>query len=257
MSTYYLTPLKSYDSVFALAKDIGRYPGRFYEAFEEGNLLDYVREEDPAKYRRLVELKRQDYIPDVFLFKASYILNPYMELRYHGFVFKSYEEIGQVIKRFCPKIDVYLQDLLRFGLLAEYMKTQGDDVRKPELWARLEEVSKLYKTDHSLAYFSFAYALDPHDRSFHYDGRCYDDPKEFLRSRLPIGSLFEFAGRFEDDGAFQAWLLFLGYDTVLDRYQSLVSLIEEKERQCREFSKTSEANENSDPLALFYKGLEN
>ena len=177
-----------------------------------------------------------------------------MELRYHGFLFHDYTEIGKIIKRFTPKIDVYLLDLIRFGLLEKYMKKQGDDYKKPELFARVQALRELYEKNHNRAYFHMAYDLDP-DRRFYYDGRVYEDPKEFLKTRLSIRNLFEFAGSFEIDNAFLAWIEIMGQSALLERYESLISLVDEKARECAENGQVSGENQNSDLLALFYKGL--
>ena len=83
MSQYQFTLLKTYDSIFELAKDIYKYPGRFSNAFKTKELMDFIKEQDQKKYEEILKLRRKNYIPDVFLFKASYILNPHMELRYH------------------------------------------------------------------------------------------------------------------------------------------------------------------------------
>lgn len=147
MSQYQFTLLKTYDSIFELAKDIYKYPGRFSNAFKTKELMDFIKEQDQKKYEEILKLRRKNYIPDVFLFKASYILNPHMELRYHHFLFKDYEQIGKQIKKYSPKIDVYIQDLLRFGLLEEYMIAQGDNYKKPELYARVKKVIDDYKKD--------------------------------------------------------------------------------------------------------------
>lgn len=255
MSQYQFTLLKTYDSIFELAKDIYKYPGRFSNAFKTKELMDFIKEQDQKKYEEILKLRRKNYIPDVFLSKASYILNPHMELRYHHFIFKDYEQIGKQIKKYSPKIDVYIQDLLRFGLLEEYMIAQGDNYKKPELYARVKKVIDDYKKDKNLAYFELAYALDQ-SKEFIYEGVKYTDPKVFLQTRLTIKNLFDFARTFEENKAFFAWLKAIDQEQIIFRYKSLISLVEEKEQECVNNDYVNKQNKNSDKLAFFYKELE-
>lgn len=256
MSEFKLTSSLRYSNLFSLAKDIYLYPGRFYKAFKDKELMKFIQDQDQKKHDDIVELKKKHYIPDVFLFKASYILNPYMELRYHGFLFKNYADIGKTIKKHAPKIDVYIKDLIRFDLLQEYMEAQGDNKKKPETYKKVLEVRERYKYKHNLGYFLLGYALD-NDRYFYYHGKKFDDPKVFLSNYSTMHNLFEFARNFEVDCAFMAWLEVLGHTSIINRYNNIVKLVENKEKECSNSEQVNDQNENSDPLVLFYKEFKN
>lgn len=256
MSEFKLTSSLSYTNLFSLAKDIYLYPGRFYKAFKEKDLMKFIQEQDTKKYDAIIELKKKHYIPDVFLFKVSYILNPFMELRYHGFLFKDYAEIGKIIKKNSPKIDVYIKDLIRFDLLQEYMEKQDDDKKKPETYKKVLMIREKYKYKHNLGYFLLGYALD-HDKTFYYNGEKFTDPKVFLKSRSTMHNLFKFARDFEVDCAFMAWLEVMEQTSIINRYNGVVKLIENKEKECLNSEQVNDQNENSDPLILFYKEFKN
>lgn len=52
MSQYQFTLLKTYDSIFELAKDIYKYPGRFSNAFKTKELMDFIKEQDQKNMKK-------------------------------------------------------------------------------------------------------------------------------------------------------------------------------------------------------------
>lgn len=135
------------------------------------------------------------------------------------------------------------------------MIAQGDNYKRPELYARVKKVIDDYKKDKNLAYFELAYALDQ-SKEFIYEGVKYTDPKVFLQTRLTIKNLFDFARTFEENKAFFAWLKAIDQEQIIFRYKSLISLVEEKEQECVNNDYVNKQNKNSDKLAFFYKELE-
>lgn len=132
------------------------------------------------------------------------------------------------------------------------MIAQGDNYKKPELYARVKKVIDDYKKDKNLAYFELAYALDQ-SKEFIYEGVKYTDPKVFLQTRLTIKNLFDFARTFEENKAFFAWLKAIDQEQIIFRYKSLISLVEEKEQECVNNDYVNKQNKNSDKLAFFTK----
>lgn len=222
MERIYLSNKIYYDDLLSLGKDIYKYPGWFNELFEDKSFLSTIQSEDKDKYDKIVALKKLGYISDVFLFKASYILNPYMKLRYHGFIFENYQELGTTMLQYGPIIDVYLKDLLVYHLLSEYMEIQGEDKIMKDIYDVVKNAEKKALENSNYAYWYLAFSL-ANTKSLVYEKKVYDSPKLFFSSHMDLSDLFSFASKFEDNQLIYCWLDINGYDNIVSKFKAIVS----------------------------------
>ena len=85
-----------YNNIFSLAKIIYKNYNSFSKLFrQDENLLNFVKEQDKEKYEKLIKISKLYYPDDVFLFKVTYILNPFISLRIRDEEFSSYSDLGK------------------------------------------------------------------------------------------------------------------------------------------------------------------
>jgi hypothetical protein len=222
----------SYGDFLSMGKDVYLYPGRFNEFFASPAFLKELFE-DKERYAQYLALKNENPIPDVFLFKMSYILNPYMSLRYHKFIFSSYEELGTTMLSYGPVVDVYLKDLLIYHLLSSYMVRLRDDARFPEAYKAVKEEEKEAEEDENLAYWTLAFRLAK-SKTLIYDKKEFADPKAFFEYKLDISDLLSFASSFLSSREVLAWLKLLGYGNKIAEFLALTDLADKKEEAAQE-----------------------
>ena len=94
-----------YNNIFSLAKIIYKNYNSFSKLFiQDENLLNFVKEQDKEKYEKLIKISKLYYPDDVFLFKVTYILNPFISLRIRDEEFSSYSDLGKKMLLSSPDI---------------------------------------------------------------------------------------------------------------------------------------------------------
>lgn len=211
-----------------LGKIIYLYPDMAYSLLLREDFQNRLKEEEPYLYPTFLALLKEKK-DEVFLFKVSYLFCPYMTFRYQGREFASYQELGTQILRMGPQIDIYLRDILEEKLLSFVMKLQKDDERHPKLYELVLQKEKEFLDQPNYAYFSLGFHLSE-SKVLVYHGKPYVDPEFFFVDILKPETKEEFFATFEDNQYIFAWLNYLGYDKLINRYHTLVNLIEEKEK---------------------------
>jgi L-rhamnose mutarotase len=148
---------KTYDSLFTLAKDMYLFSDEMAKELRSENLVSFLKEKDNEKYEKIKKLYLLSIPDDVFVFKASYILNPYMSLRIKGFCFDSYEALGKTMLAYGPGLDPVLLELVRYQLISEQMLSSDYAKDHIDIYNQVLELENL--SDSSLAYFSLGYFL--------------------------------------------------------------------------------------------------
>ena len=217
MEKIYLTEKVFYEDLISLGKDVYKYPGRFFHLFKDKSFQTKLKKIDRNIYEKFKEIEKMNYIDDVFVFKVSYLFNPYMRLRYHHFLFNSYKELGDTILSYGPVIDVYLKDLLIYHLLSEYMERMGDDKKQERIYKKVKEAENIARTDPNYAYWYLGFSLSGTNKLI-YDKVIYDNPQAFFKSHLNLADLFELGSRFEDDKLIYCYLDINGYSNVKNRF---------------------------------------
>lgn len=225
---------KGYSSFEEMGKEVYLYPGRFYAFFQSKPFLRLLYQ-DKKRYSEYLALIGEKNIEDVFLFKMSYILNPYMSLRYHRFLFRSYRELGEQMLSYGPVVDVYLKDLLVYRLLSSYMEKVGDIKRYGAVYQSVLQCEKEALDNENLAYWKLAFALSG-TKDIVYRGTPYSSPKEFFQDHLALSSLLELSENLEQSAYVLAWLEVNGYDYRVSTYLGLVQNKEKQEEAAKALS---------------------
>ncbi len=216
-----------YTDFLTMGKDVYLYPGRFMKLFASKDFLKALFE-DKARYSQYLDLKKENPIPDVFLFKMSYILNPYMSLRYHKFIFSSYQELGKTIISYGPVVDVYLKDLLIYHLLSAFMVRMKDDFFQEKIYKDVLHCEEEALDDPNLAYWDLGFCLSGTNKLV-YEGKTYDDPTVFFNDKLVMSALVSFSSTFLTDRLVLAWLKRNGLESKVQAFLDLSSVSDEKE----------------------------
>ncbi len=214
---------KSYPSLIELAKDCYLYPNRFNKFYNSNKFSSILKMEDENKYEEFLKIKKARYRNEVFNFKVSYLLNPYMKLSYEHFKFNSYKELGETMLKYGPIIDIYLKDLLIYHLLSEYMETTGDNLRYNKIYLKVKENEKKALSNQNLAYWNLAFDL-AESKDLIYQGKVFKTPNEFFKYILVISDLIAFSSSFLQDGYVICWLERSGYSYIVSKFLSLVSV---------------------------------
>lgn len=150
---------KDYTNIFSLAKEMYLNYDYFAKELRQEKLLCFIKENDEKKYERIQRLSLLSLPDDIFVFKASYILNPFMSLRIKGFIFKDYVELGKTMLSFAPNPNPMLVSLVRYALISEHMKTTYFAKDNKEDYEKILTMEKLSETDFLYAYYEIAYYL--------------------------------------------------------------------------------------------------
>ena len=165
---------KDYQDIFHLASDMYLSSDYFAKELRRDTLLSFIKKVDEEKYEKIVKLSLLSLPDDVFVFKASYILNPFMSLRIKGFCFKDFKELGETILAFSPNPNPVLSQLLRYSLLSKHMENTYFQETNKETYEKVLQLEKISETQLPYAYFSLGYYLS-RKTTIIYEGKEYQD----------------------------------------------------------------------------------
>ena len=215
-------------SLEEFAKNIYLYPDASEKTLTSTKFLNLLSSIDKDKFTKLVKLNHEVKDANAFIFLAQYILCPHMELRYHGYLFHSLEELGKKILFFGPKVDIYLKDFLKFRLLSKYMVQEGLSEKEPQTFKRVLELEKEYLENENKAYFLLGFSLAKCN-TIVYERETFDDVKEFIERMINDANIVNFSLNLETSQYVYAWLEVKGYTKIVNDYKSLVETIEQLE----------------------------
>lgn len=163
-----------YDNLFTLGKEMYLDSDLFAQELRRGTLLSFIQSLDKEKYERIQKLTLQALPNDVFVYEASYILNPFMSLRIKNRKFDTYEELGKAMLSTSPKADPILLELVKYGLISPQMKRTFFDAEHRGLYLKIVDLEETAEKSLLESYFSIAYALYP-GKKIIYNGVEYKD----------------------------------------------------------------------------------
>ncbi len=163
-----------YQDIFHLALDIYKSSDYFARELRKDELLSFIKNEDESKYEKIVKLSLLSLPDDVFVFKASYILNPFMSLRIKGFCFDNYKQLGEALLAFSPNPNPILTELLRYSLISKHMESIYYQGTNKEEYEKILFFEKQAETNLPYAYFSLGYYLSK-KTTIIYEGKEYQD----------------------------------------------------------------------------------
>ncbi len=170
---------KEYKNLFELAKDVYKNSDYFAYYLKSPEFLDILSVKDSEKAEKISKLSKQMLPDDIFVFKASYILNPFMSFRIKGWCFKTYKELGDAILAYGPDYNVTLMEIIRFQLLSKHMASSLYSKDNPELFKKVLEIEKEGESDSQFAYFSLGYLLSG-EKGIIYQQVRYKDIKNLV-----------------------------------------------------------------------------
>ena len=196
--------------------------------------LKFLKEFDNDKYRKLIELNHSKREHEEFIFLAQYIFCPLMNIRHHGYEFNSLKELGQKIISFGPEVDIYLKDFLKYHLLSQYMEMMGLDKREEDNYIKVKKLEKLFLENENKAYFLLGFILAECD-IITYCRRSYSTVNEFFKDMVYDKNIVAYSSLLDKSQYVISWLTYLGFQTQVDRYQSMINSIKtlEDNYECR------------------------
>ena len=164
----------AYDSLFELAKVMFLDSEYFSRELRKDRLLSFIAEKDADKAERIRKLSPLSYPDDVFVFLASYVLNPYMSFRIGRHVFSSYKEMGESMLSYSPNVNNVLLHIVSYQLLSRHMLSTLYAKDHPKMFQQVLRIEKEAERNREKAYFSLAYFLSG-KKSILYKGVEYED----------------------------------------------------------------------------------
>ena len=220
----------TYYSMEEFAKNIYLFPDESFALIKSKKFLKILYKFNQNMYNAIVELLTHPFQQDALLFKVQYILNPLMEIRHHGYLFPTFESLGNKILSYGPEIDIYLKDFLKYHLLSYYMQKTRYDIKKPEIYQRVLLLEQQFLSNENRAYFRLGFLLEG-TLTMHYNDKKFTRPADFLNYvRQPV-NITDFAKSFISSQYTFAWLEELGYDRQISLFENLVYSVEQKEKQ--------------------------
>lgn len=221
--------IKLENQIITSLKELGEKMHLYEDASEKlltsPKFLKFLKENDINKFNRLIELNHRVREHEEFIFLAQYIFNPVMNIRHHGYVFNSFQELGQQIIDFGPDVDIYLKDFLKYKLLTQYMELMGFDKTDTNLYNRVIELELLYEENENKAYFLLGFTLS-NCGIIKYCGKSYDDINLFFKEMAMNKNITSFFLLIDKSQYVISWLTYLGYEEEINKYQSIINLID-------------------------------
>lgn len=165
---------RTYGDLFALGREMYLDSDSFAKELRKEPLLSFLSSLDRKKYESITRLSLQSIPDDVFVFKASYLLNPFMSLRIKGRLFPTYQDLGRSMLMTSPNPDPTLLELVRYSLITEQMQNVAFQESHPDIYGKILELERYSGEDLLYSYFAIAYTLSG-STSILYDGREFQD----------------------------------------------------------------------------------
>lgn len=165
---------KAFESVIELAKVMYQDSEFFSRELRTEAMLSFIEEEDSRKAEKIRRLSPLSYPDDVFVFLASYVLNPFMPFRLGGYLFQSYKEIGETMLSFSPNMSNVLLQIVSYQLLSKHMHSTLYELDHPKIYQGVLEIERKADRDRERAYFAMAYFLSG-KKTIIYKGVEYKD----------------------------------------------------------------------------------
>lgn len=220
--------IKLEDQRITSLKELGEKMYLYEDASEKlltsNKFLKFLKEYDEDKFNKLIKLNHEVREHEEFVFFAQYIFNPIMNIRHHGYQFNSFKELGRQIIDFGPEIDIYLKDFLKFKLLSRYMKMMGFDKTEAKIYNKVIEFEKMFKENENKAYFLLGFTLCGCG-IITYWNRSYDNVDLFFKEMVLDCNIVSFSSWLDKNQYVLSWLTYLGYTEQVDKYQSIINLI--------------------------------
>ena len=220
---------QEYYSFEEFAKNIYLYPDEAFTLVKSEKFMKYLYNYNQNMYNNIGEEITKPFQQDALLFKIQYILNPLMEIRHHGYIFKNFSELGKKIISYGPSTEIYLKDFLKYRLLTYYMKVTGYDVKEPLLYQKIIKLEEEFLVNENRAYFKLGFLLEG-SSSIRYGGKTFNKVDEFLSYIIKPVNITDFASNFISSQYLLAWLEHLGYKDEVNLFINLVSSVEQKEK---------------------------
>ncbi len=224
--------LKEYE--FSSLKEFGAkmylYPEESFALINTKKFLTILKKYDSDLYFKVEELRKKETAKEAFLFKIQYLFAPVLPLQHYKNQYLNYEQLGRRIINGAPKMDIYIGDFLRYGLLSYYMRHVGDDQNQKELYSFVLKLEHEFTLNEARAYFKLGFYLDKR-REIVYRRRGYKDAKSFFEMILSETMIRDFARDFEKNQYIFAWLELNGYEKEIADFESIVASVEEWEEK--------------------------
>ena len=183
---------KEYSDIYTLAKEMYLDCSSFAVELRSNNLLEFIQEQSQEKYDKIKALSLMALPDDVFVFKASYILNPYMTFRLNNYIFDDYQKMGEKMLSTSPNYDTVLIEMVRYNLLSEQIYISGYYKGHEEFYEDIKEIEQQAVDNHLLGYFLLAYYLSK-KKTIIYKKKEYKDIYNFcyyiFRSNVDLNEL--------------------------------------------------------------------
>ena len=219
---------KEFFSFKEFGENIYLYPEESYKLINSKKFLLSLKKEDETLYEKVVDLRKNESIEEVFLFKVQYIFNPLMGLRFYRNKYASLKALGNKILSSAPKVDVYVNDLIKHKLISHYFKIMGFDKIEPLFYQKILALEETFSYNEIRTYFKFGFVLSSSDKIV-YRRKKYGDIESFFKVILSPAVISDFASDFEKTQYVFAWLEILGYEKEIIKFESVISSVEEWE----------------------------
>lgn len=219
---------EEYSSFEEFGRNIYKYYDEAYKLINTTKFLALLKKENQELYEAIIKLRKEESNEDVFTFKVQYLFCPLMELKFRTYRFNSLKILGRKILLGAPKIDIYIQEVIKHKLISYYLKLQGYDVLEKKLYEEVLEVEKEYEDNPNRCYFKMGFVL-AQTRKIVYRRRWYDNTASFFEEVLKPTTIHVFSQDFEKNQYIFAWLELLGYKDKINKYISLVETTEKWE----------------------------
>lgn len=219
---------KEFFSFEEFGKNIYLYPEESYKLINSKKFLTLLKKENLDMYNNILSLRKNECSEESFLFKAQYVFNKLMDLRFYRCNYSSLKILGKKILNGSPKQDVYIKDLLKYKLISYYMVNIGIDKTEPNFYQNVLAVEDSFSYNESRAYFKLGFILSESKRIV-YKKKEYDDVNSFFSVILSKETISDFASDFEKTQYIFAWLEVMGYEKEIIKFESIIASVEDWE----------------------------
>lgn len=169
----------NFDNIFELAKAMYKDTSFFAKALKEEKLMKFISSNDENKAKEINKINKMILPDSVLVFKATYILNPYISFRFDNHIFETYKDLGNAMLIKSPQMDNTLLDVVSYSLIQEHMVSTNFSKDNKDVYEKLLQYQEISLDDLPYGYFTIAYFLSGKDNII-FNGVEYPDLYSFV-----------------------------------------------------------------------------
>lgn len=188
--------------------------------YEEGILESAFEQADGEVFDAIANLKKQLLAPVDIIFHLQYILNPKLQFSYKENVYRDIVTLGEkILNSKADKTEIL--EAMASGLVSHYLKVKEMEKEDLKMVEGVKYCEAYLSKDREIAYTLLGYYLSGR-KYYRYNGRKFLTVPPLYDYLMAAQCFGRFSKDIDTNVLFKAWLYYLGYDKIVEKWNELV-----------------------------------